>query len=96
MALELGGEVIAEIAIEGMNYPWTYGRILDSRKFERFRVYFSQSWPENDPAFSKLRSEVEAKGDFRLRSLATNRRFTVFLNQDGDIVWFRHHPESEP
>jgi hypothetical protein len=93
--LELGGEVIARIDAEDYDFPWIYGRLVDSPAFERFRVYFADedSWPET-PKFDALIAEIRAKGRFVLREVPTDLSYRSFrLNQEGEVVWFRF---SEP
>lgn len=97
-SLELGGEAIAEIVVDDYEFPWTYGHLLRSEKFERFRTYLSDvdSWPEDDPELEQVCSEVNAKGHFRLRCLRTGIIFTdIVLHHQGSIVWFRYRPETD-
>ncbi|NIX77208.1 hypothetical protein [Microvirga terricola] len=97
LVLELGGEAIAEIAVKAIDFPWTYGRLLDTSKFERYRPYFTDasSWPDDDQELDQLCSEVKLKGGFHLRCLTTGARFTdVVLNQEDEVVWFRCRPEA--
>ncbi|WP_243368044.1 hypothetical protein [Microvirga solisilvae] len=96
-ALEFDGEVIAKIAVDDIDFPWTYGHLFESAKFERFRTYFTDvdSWPEDDPELEQVCSEVHAKGHFRLRCLETSAVFTdVVLHHEGNLVWFRYRPED--
>jgi hypothetical protein len=91
--LELGDEVIARIAdAHEYEFPWTYGVVVPSSEFERFRQYFtdSETWPEDDPAIEALCAEVNSRGGFRLRDLETGRAYeSVTLNQNSEYVWFR-------
>jgi hypothetical protein len=94
-SLEIGGEIIAVIKVDGIDFPWTYGHLVNTSKFERFRPYFTDatSWPEEDSDLDALCAEVRAKGGFILNCLETGERFTnVFLNRDDDVVWFRYYP----
>jgi hypothetical protein len=91
--LELGGEVIAYIDADAYEFPWTYGNLVDSPRFERFRCYFTDedTWPDNDPAFEALCEEIGAKGRFTLRDTTTDTLYRgVRLNQENGVVWFRH------
>ena len=90
--LELGHEVIAEILNDGTDFPWTYGKLIDPSKFDRFRCYFSDddTWPETSE-FDALLDEIRAKGGFILKNLRTGESFgSIRLNQEGQSVWFRH------
>src|SRR5262245_4587665 len=91
--LELGGEVIARIADAGeYDFPWTYGRLVESPGFERFRPYFTDpdDWPEDDPAIEALCAEVHSRGGFVLHDFQTGEVHQgVRLNQRGEAVWFR-------
>jgi hypothetical protein len=91
--LELGGALIARIDADSFEFPWTYGTLVDSPQFERFRVYFTndENWPESDPVFESLCGEIDAKGGFAIREMSTNILYRdVRLNQENNIVWFRH------
>jgi hypothetical protein len=92
--LELGGEVVATIVASGYEFPWTYGRLVNSPEFERFRTYFTDDndWPENDSDLEVLCGDVQAHGRFRIRDLSSGVAYQgVCLNHDGgDGVWFRH------
>ena len=91
--LELGGEVVGRIVADAYEFPWTYGNLVDSPQFERFRTYFTNEddWPEDDPAFEKLCGEINSKGGFAIREVSTNTLYRgVRLNQEKDVVWFRH------
>ena len=72
--LELGREVIARIDADFHEFPWTYGSLVDSPQFERFRSYFTSEdeWPEDDPAFEELCGEIQSKGGFAIRDVSTN------------------------
>ena len=91
--LELGGEVIAVIRQAGYETPWTYGEMLDTTKFEPYRVYFGDdtNWPDTQE-FEDFLGTIHDQGKFRLREVATgavHREFT--FNHDGnDGVWFRY------
>ncbi|WP_262027180.1 hypothetical protein [Microvirga sp. Mcv34] len=83
--------------VDGIDYPWTYATLLDATKFERFRPYFidTESSLDEDVELESLCSEVQTKGGFRLRCLATNEVFIdLVMNQEGNIVWFRCHPDD--
>jgi hypothetical protein len=70
--LELAGEVVAPIADAGdYDFPWTYGTLVSSPEFERFRPYFTDpdEWPDDDPAFEALYGEVQSRGGFILHDL---------------------------
>lgn len=98
LALELGGEIIALMEVDGIDYPWTYATLLDTAKFERFRPYFTdtESSLDEDAELEALCAEVQIKGGFRLRCLATNKVFIdLVMHQEGNIVWFRCHPEDD-
>ncbi len=92
--LELGGEVVARIDADEYDFPWTYGRLVDSPAFERFRRYFTDDndWPDDDPELEALCGEVQDKGRFVLRNVASGDAYQgVCLNHDGGgVVWFRH------
>jgi hypothetical protein len=91
--LELGGDVIALIDADSYEFPWTYGNLVDSPQFDRFRSYFSNEddWPEDDPTFEELCGEILSKGGFAIRDLSTNTLYHgVRLNQEKDVVWFRY------
>jgi hypothetical protein len=45
--LELDKEVIARIDVDEFDFPFTYGQLVDSPLFERFRRYFSD--PDQSP-----------------------------------------------
>jgi hypothetical protein len=92
--LELGGELIARISdLHSYEFPWTYGELVDSPKFERFRVYFNdpETWPEDDPEIEKLCGEVHVRGGFLLKDRWTGLEYReITLNHDNDVgVWFR-------
>jgi hypothetical protein len=92
--LELAGEVVACINADEYEFPWTYGRLVDSPGFERFRRYFTdpEDWPDDDPELEALCREVQDGGGFVLRDLSTGMTYRgVCLNHDGgQVVWFRH------
>ena len=92
--LELGGEVIAVIVYIGYEFPWTYGKLIESPAFEPFRMYFTDDndWPEDDPDLEALCGEVHVRGGFLLRDLSSGVAYQgICLNHDGgDGVWFRH------
>jgi hypothetical protein len=98
--LELGGKVIAKIAdAKEYEFPWTYGIIVDSPEFERFRRFFTDpdDWADNDPELEALTAEVHSKGEFLLRNLQTGKLHHPFrMNQNREYVWFRiGWPESQ-
>jgi hypothetical protein len=92
--LELGDEVVARIDADEFSFPFTYGRLVNSPQFERFRQYFTDpnDWPDDDDALEKLCSEVQSHGRFVLRDTSSGIVYEgVCLNHDGtDVVWFRH------
>lgn len=91
--LELGGEVIARIADVGeYEFPWTYGVVVESPEFERFRPYFTdpETWPDDDPNMEALCREVDSRRGFLLRDFQTGvEHQPVTLNQNSTYVWFR-------
>jgi hypothetical protein len=91
--LELGGEVIARIAdADDYDFPWTYGRLVDSPGFERFRLFFSDTddWPEDDAELEAICGEVQNRGGFVLRDLKTGEvHENLSFNHKGEYVWFR-------
>jgi hypothetical protein len=92
--LELGDEVVARIDADDYYFPFTYGRLVDSPAFERFRLYFTDDndWPEDDPQLEALCGEVHDRSGFLLREMTTGVAYRgVCLNHDGgEVVWFRH------
>ena len=92
--LELGDEVVARIDADEFDFPFTYGRLVDSPTFERFRRYFTDAndWPEDDVQLEALCGEVQESGGFLLREMPTGVAYcNVCLNHDGEqVVWFRH------
>jgi hypothetical protein len=92
--LELGGEVVARIDVLGHEFPFTYGRLVDSPAFERFRRYFTDDndWAEDDPEIEALCGEIQDCGGFLLREMLSGVFYRgVCLNHDGsEGVWFRH------
>ena len=92
--LGLGGEVAARVDVEGYEYPFAYGRLVDSPAFERFRRYFTDDddWAEDDPEIEALCGEVQGRGGFMLREMSSGTLYRgVCLNHDGrEGVWFRH------
>jgi hypothetical protein len=92
--LELGDKVIARIDADEYDFPFTYGRLVDSPAFERFRRYFTDDndWPDDDPQLEALCGEVHDQGCFILREMPTGVAYRgVCLNHDGEqVVWFRH------
>ncbi len=92
--LELGGEVIARINAGERDFPWTYGRLVDSPAFERFRRFFTDEadWPDDDPELDALCSDVQSRGGFVLQDMSSGVAYQgVRLNHDGgNSVWFRH------
>lgn len=92
--LELGDEVVAAIVAIGYEFPWTYGRLINSPEFERFRTYFTDDndWPEDDVDLEAVCGEVHTRGDFVIRDLSSGVVYQgVRLNHDGeDGVWFRY------
>jgi hypothetical protein len=99
--LELGGVVVATLAVEDYEFPWTYARIVSAAGFNRFRPYFSDedarpyfsdedARPES-AGFDTRCAEVRASGGFRLRDLASGRVYSnLRLQQEGDIPRFRY------
>jgi len=91
--LELGGEVIARISdAREYEFPWTYGVVVASPQFERFRPYFTDpdTWPDDDPAMNALCDEVASRGGFLLRDFQTGVvHQPVTFNQNSAYVWFR-------
>jgi hypothetical protein len=92
--LELGCEIVAKIKTAGYEFPFTYGRLVDSSAFERFRKYFTDSndWPDEDLSLEALCSEVQNRGGFLLRMMSSGVAYRgICLNHDGGQgVWFRH------
>jgi hypothetical protein len=90
--LYLGDELIAELRSETIDFPWTFGKLINSSKFERFRTYFSDEdyWPETQE-FDDLIKEIHHRGKFSIANIQTGERFhNLRFNQDGDDVWFRY------
>lgn len=91
---ELGGEVVARIDADDYSFPFTYGRLVGSPGFERFRRYFTDDndWPEDDAELEAVCGEVMDRGRFVLRDVPAGVVYGgVCLNHDGgDGVWFRH------
>lgn len=90
--LKLGNELIATIGFRSYEFSWTYGELIKSPAFERFRIYFSDEdmWPET-PEFDALCQEVEDKGGFILAEMSTGETFrNIRLNHKGAYVWFRY------
>lgn len=90
--LRLGDALIAIIRYDSYEFPWTYGKLIYSPEFERFRVYFSDedSWPETQE-FDDLCEEIHRCGKFSIGNAETGERFSnLRLNQSGDQVWFRY------
>jgi hypothetical protein len=69
--LELGGKVITPLRIDLYEFPWHHATVLDPAAFERFRPYFADpdTWPEGDPAFDQLLSEIKA-AEITIRDLS--------------------------
>lgn len=92
--LELGDEVVARVDADEYDFPFTYGRLVDSPSFERFRLYFTDSnyWPDDDPELEVLCEEIQARGRFVLRDMSSGVAYQgVCLNHDGGhVIWFRH------
>jgi hypothetical protein len=92
--LELDREVVARIDADDYSFPFTYGRLVESPAFERFRRYFTDDndWPDDDPELEALCGEVQARGRFVLREMPSGVAYRgVCLNHDGgEVVWFRH------
>ena len=91
--LELGDEVVAVIDCDFYEFPWTYGELVDSSRFERFRLYFSNSdaWPEHDAELEKLLGEIKSRGGFSIRDMSSGTAYrSPGLHHDGSLVWFRH------
>jgi hypothetical protein len=91
--LELGDEVIARIAdAREYEFPWTYGVVVDSPEFERFRSYFTDpdKWLDDDPVMETMCAEVQSRGGFLLRDFQTGLvHQPVTINQNSSYVWFR-------
>lgn len=91
--LELEGEVITKIQdAHKYDFPWTYGILIESPEFERFRPYFTDSdfWSDDDSMIEALCVEVYTKGGFTLRDIITGETYlNLRLNQREDTVWFR-------
>jgi hypothetical protein len=91
--LELGGQLVARIDADEYDFPWTYGLLVDSPEFERFRRYFTDDtgWPDDDPELDALLGEVRDRGGFVFREVPTGVVYrNVMLNHDGgSVVWFR-------
>jgi hypothetical protein len=89
--LELAGETVARVVEDGFDFPWTYAKLGDDARFDRFRTFFSDedAWPDT-PDFDLLLKEIHSKGGFVLRDVRTGQSFRSFrLNQEGGVVWFR-------
>ncbi|MDA0244312.1 MAG: hypothetical protein OT477_12915 [Chloroflexi bacterium] len=89
--LELGGEQIAQLQPDGIDWPWTYAKLLPSPRFEPFRTYFGEvdDWPET-AEFNALYHHIHAQGGFVFHDTTSGNRYHSFtLHHDGDIVWFR-------
>jgi hypothetical protein len=92
--LEFGDEVIAKLQLQSYEFPWIHATIVDSAKFERYRSYFSEieGWSET-PEFEALLTEIEAKGNFRLRDPDTGKvEEGVTLYASDDFATFRFAP----
>ena len=90
--LELGDEVIATVRPESYEFPWTHGVLVNSPKFEKFRVFFSDDeyWPDTQE-FEELCKEIRIKGDFKIRNIETNESFkNLTFNHNGENIWFRY------
>lgn len=91
--LELGTEVVAYIEDAHIyEFPWTYGVIVASPQFERFRTYFtdSETWADDDATIESLCDEVLSRGGFILRDLQSGRvHLNPTFNQKDESVWFR-------
>lgn len=98
--LELGDEIVARIDADEFSFPFTYGVLVDSPAFERFRRYFTDdtTWPEDDEELEALCGEVDDRDDFVLRDTSTGVAYGgVCLNHNGgQIVWFRHGDPVDP
>lgn len=92
--LELGTEIIARIDADEYDFPFTYGQLVDSPEFERFRRYFTDDndWLEEDQELEALCGEVLDRGGFVLREVPSGVVYQgVCLNHNGrQVVWFRH------
>jgi hypothetical protein len=90
--LLLGSALVATIQTTDVDFPWTYGDLVDSARFHKYRVYFSDEddWPETDE-FASLCSEIRDSGSFSLLNTATQQTFRSFrLNHEANIVWFQY------
>jgi len=91
--LELGGEIVAHIAdADEYDFPWTYGTLIDSPKFERFRTYHTDpdEWPDDNLEFDTLIGEIRDRGGFVLRDLQSGEVHPgIRLHHRGNSVWFR-------
>ena len=90
--LMLGDAMVASIQCDSAEFPWTYGKLVESPEFEKFRVFFSDedSWPET-LEFEELCNEIHARGKFSLLNTATEVSYRSFrLNHDGNVIWFRY------
>jgi hypothetical protein len=92
--LELGNEVIAQIDADEYVFPFTYGTLVESPEFERFRRFFTDcnDWPDDDEELEALCGEVGARGNFVVRDMCSGVAYAgVCLNHSGgQVVWFRH------
>ena len=93
--LRFGDTLIAEIAdADYADWPWTYGRLVDSSTFDRFRKYFTD-WDlsdDEDPEIDELIDEIHSMGPITLMDEETNLKYDdPTINQDGYWIWFRLH-----
>jgi hypothetical protein len=93
--LRFGDTLIAEIAdADCTDWPWTYGRLVDSSTFDRFRKYFTD-WDlsdDEDPEIDELIDEIQSMGPITLIDEETNRTYdNPTINQNGNSIWFRLH-----
>lgn len=93
--LKFGDRVIASIADANFtDWPWTYGRLIDSPMFEKYRKYFTDSelWDDDDPEIDALIEEIRSIGEITLHDAKTGRVYSnPTFNHDGESVWFRLH-----
>jgi len=93
--LRFGDEIIANIKdAHASDWPWTYGTLVDSPQFEKFRKYFTD-WDlvdDDDPEIDELIMTIESMGTITLHDNQTGRIYTKpVFNHNGESVWFRLH-----
>jgi hypothetical protein len=94
--LRFGDHVIANVEdAHAVDWPWTYGTLVDSPQFERFRKYFTP-WDldddDDDPEIDELIEIIKKMGEITLHDNKTNRTYTnPVFNHSGESVWFRLH-----